>query len=351
MRILVLGGTQFLGRHIVEQALARGHEVTLFHRGKTNPHLFPEQEHVLGDRKESLEPLVGRRFDSVLDTSGYLPRVVQLSAGALSGTAPHYTFISTISVYADQLTRGQDETGTLGALDNPAREDITGETYGPLKVLCEQAVADTFTGRVLVIRPGLIVGPHDPTDRFTYWPVRLARGGTLLAPGPESTPVQLIDVRDLAAWTVAMIEAGHTGVFNATGPAGALSIGEFLAECGKGVGADSGARAEKVEQAKLQWVDGEFLVAEQVGAFTELPLWLPEEAWGMSSMNSVRAVKVGLRFRPLAETARDTLAWHRARVEKAEGAAGDFALKSGLSAEREAKLLESWAGYRAGRPA
>src|SRR4030095_11435959 len=211
MRILVIGGTMFLGRHIVEHALARGHEVTLFHRGKTNPHLFPDLEHVLGDRKESLEPLAGRRFDAILDTCGYVPRVVKLSAHALSGAAPHYTFISTISVYSDHKTLNQDETGPTGELEDPTREEITGDTYGPLKVLCEQAAAESFTGRVLVIRPGLIVGPHDPTDRFTYWPVRIARGGEVLAPGPEDTPVQLIDVRDLAAWTVEMMETGRTG--------------------------------------------------------------------------------------------------------------------------------------------
>jgi len=341
MRILVLGGTMFLGRHIVEHALARGHEVTLFHRGKTNPHLFPDLEHVLGDRKESLEPLSDRRFDAILDTSGYVPRVVQLSASALSRMAQHYTFISTISVYSDHATRNQDETGALGALEDPTREEITGDTYGPLKVLCEQAAADSFTGRVLVIRPGLIVGPHDPTDRFTYWPVRIARGGDVLAPGPESTPVQLIDVRDLAAWTVEMIETGRTGVFNATGPEVPLTMAQVLAACQHAAADAPGSR-----NAELHWVDSEFLVNEKVGPFSELPLWLPEDAWGITSMNIVRAVKAGLRFRPILDTARDTLEWHATRV----AGTPDYALQAGLTPEREQSLLQAFAGYRAARP-
>ena len=342
MRILVLGGTQFLGRHIVEQAIARGHEVTLFHRGKTNPGLFPELEHVLGDRKESLEPLAGRHFDAVLDTSGYVPRVVQLSASALSGVASHYTFISTISVYSDHKTRNQDETGPLGALEDPTSEEITGESYGPLKVLCEQAAAESFTGRVLVIRPGLIVGPNDPTDRFTYWPVRVARGGEVLAPGPEATPIQLIDVRDLAAWTLDMMETGRTGVFNATGPEVPLTMAEVLAACQR-----AAAEVGSGRKAEIHWVDSEFLVSEQVGAFTELPLWLPEEAWGITSMNIVRAAKAGLRFRPILDTVRDTLAWHASRT----AGTPDYALKAGLPPEREQSLLQAFAGYRAGRPA
>jgi 2'-hydroxyisoflavone reductase len=258
--------------------------------------------------------------------------------------APHYTFISTISVYSDHATRNQDETGALGALEDPASEEITGDTYGPLKVLCEQAAAESFTGHVLVIRPGLIVGPHDPSDRFTYWPVRIARGGEVLAPGPESTPVQLIDVRDLAAWTVEMIETGRTGVFNATGPAVPLTMAQVLAACQQAAGDAPGGR----KAAELHWVDSEFLVNEKVGAFTELPLWLPEEAWGITSMNIVRAVKAGLRFRPILDTVRDTLAWHATREGAAAG--GEYSLKAGLTPEREQNLLQAFAGYRAARP-
>jgi 2'-hydroxyisoflavone reductase len=265
--------------------------------------------------------------------------------------ASHYTFISTISVYSDHATRNQDETGALGALEDPTSEEITGDTYGPLKVLCEQAAAESFTGHVLVIRPGLIVGPHDPTDRFTYWPVRIARGGDVLAPGPESTPVQLIDVRDLAAWTVEMMETGRTGVFNATGPEVPLTMAQVLEACRRAA-ADAqggGRKAEKAEQAdkaELHWVDSEFLVAEKVGPFTELPLWLPEEAWGITSMNIVRAAKAGLRFRPILDTARDTLAWHSTRT----AGTPDYTLKAGLAPEREQNLLQAFAGYRAARP-
>jgi 2'-hydroxyisoflavone reductase len=333
MRLLVLGGTMFLGRHIVEQALGRGHDVTLFHRGKTHPELFPEAARAFGDRRESLEPLAGRRFDAVLDTSGYVPRVVQLSAAALSGAAAHYTFISTISVYADEKTRDQDEGGPLAALADPTREDVNGETYGGLKVLCEQAVAETFIGRVLVIRPGLIVGPHDPTDRFTYWPARMARGGDVLAPGPEAAPVQYIDVRDLAAWTLDMIEGQRTGVLNATGPAVPLTIGEFLTGCRDAARPSNGG----ADGVRFHWVDPEFLTAQNVAPFSDLPLWLPESAWGMSTVKVARAVAAGLSMRSLADTVRDTLAWHEARKD------GAVALKSGLSPEREAELLRAWA--------
>jgi 2'-hydroxyisoflavone reductase len=200
---------------------------------------------------------------------------------------------------------------------------------------------------VLVIRPGLIVGPHDPTDRFTYWPVRVARGGDVLAPGPESTPVQLIDVRDLAAWTVEMIETGRTGVFNATGPEVPLTMAQVLDACQRAAAdAPGGGPGGGGRRAELHWVDSEFLVAEKVGPFTELPLWLPEEAWGITSMNIVRAAKAGLRFRPILDTVRDTLAWHATRT----AGTPDYTLKAGLAPEREQNLLQAFAGYRAARP-
>ncbi len=207
MKLLVLGGTVFLGRHLVEAATARGHSVTLFNRGQHNPELYPEVEKLRGDRDSDLSALQGRRWDAVIDTCGYLPRAVRASAELLADAVDHYTFISSISVYADFHTPAMDESAPVGTLADETVEEVTGETYGPLKALCEQAAERALPGRVLNIRPGLIVGPHDPTDRFTYWPVRVARGGEVLAPGRPHVPVQVIDGRDLAEWTVRMVEA------------------------------------------------------------------------------------------------------------------------------------------------
>jgi 2'-hydroxyisoflavone reductase len=228
MDLLILGGTLFLGRHLVIAARERGHKVTLFHRGKTNPDLFPEVEKIHGDRKESLAPLAGRRFDAVIDTSAYVPRVAGMAARALAPHVGHYTFISTISVYANPRTPGQDEDAPLAALADEATEEVNGDTYGGLKVLCERVVAETLPGRTLTIRPGLISGPFDPTDRFTYWPERVAGGGEVLAPAPPAGTTQHIDGRDLAAWTIRAVESGRTGVFNATGPDYPLTFGESL---------------------------------------------------------------------------------------------------------------------------
>ncbi|MCE5207811.1 MAG: epimerase, partial [Chloroflexi bacterium] len=208
MKILVIGGTRFLGRAAVEAVLAAGHKVTLFNRGVSNPSLYPQVETIIGDRSMDLSLLKGRSWDAVIDTCGYVPRVVRMSASALSGSVGHYTFISTISVYSETWKTGIDENGVLGVLEDETTEEITGGAYGPLKALCEQAAEDAMPGRVLTIRPGLIVGPHDPTDRFTYWPVRVAQGGEVLAPDSPDYKCQVIDVRDLAEWNIRMIEAG-----------------------------------------------------------------------------------------------------------------------------------------------
>src|SRR5579885_1733748 len=231
MKLLILGGTVFLGRHIVEAALARGHEITLFNRRQHNGELFPEVEKLRGDRNGDLSALEGRRWDAAIDTSGYFPRVVRASAQKLSGAVDHYTFISSISVYADFTQVGMDENAPVGTLKDESVEEITGESYGPLKVLCEQAAEQAMPGRVLNIRPGLIVGPHDPSDRFTYWPRRLARGGDVLAPGRPERLVQLIDVRDLAEWNIRAAEARLTGLFNATGPSGELTMAQVIDAC------------------------------------------------------------------------------------------------------------------------
>lgn len=331
MKLLILGGTIFLGRYLVEAALAAGHDVTLFNRGRHNPELFRQVEKLRGDREaeaEGLAALRGRRWDAAIDTSGYVPRVVGASAHLLADAVEHYTFISSISVYADLSQPGADEEAPVGTLADEATEEITGETYGPLKALCERAAEQAMPGRVLVIRPGLIVGPHDPTDRFTYWPARVARGGEVLAPGRPEWVTQFIDVRDLAAWTIHMVQRRATGVFNATGPQEPLPFGELLAS----------SAAASGSSATFTWVGEQFLLDRGVQPWSDLPLWIPEldaSSAGFSRVNCRRAIDAGLTFRPLDQTVRDTLAWHGARPE------GET-LRAGLGAEREAELLRAW---------
>ena len=327
MNLLLLGGTIFLGRHLVEAALARGHQVTLFNRGQHNPDLFPQLEKLRGDRtnESDLQTLSSRHWDAVIDTCGYLPRIVRLSAQALASAVEHYTFISSISAYAEPPTPGMDENAPLARLADESVEEITGETYGGLKVLCEQAAAAVLPGRLLTIRPGLIVGPHDPSDRFTYWPARVQRGGAILAPGRPDAPVQVIDARDLAEWIIDLVECRQTGIYNATGPAYPLTMGEVLETCRQVAGTP----------ADFSWASDEFLLAQGVIPFTELPLWLPPEAAAMSQVSIATALSAGLSFRPLAATIADTLAWDATRPV-------DAPRKNGLAPQREAALLELW---------
>jgi 2'-hydroxyisoflavone reductase len=329
LRILFLGGTGFLGPHTVRAALARGHELTLFNRGKTNPGLFADVENLRGDRDGDLEALEGRSWDAVIDTSGYVPRIVGDSARLLAEAVQQYVFISSVSVYADFSTPGADESAPLGRLDDESVEEITGETYGPLKALSERAAEAEMPGRLTVIRPGLIVGPGDPTDRFTYWPVRVARGGEVLAPGDSATPVQLVDVRDLGAWIVHCVEAHVLGVYNALSPAGAWSMGDLLDACRNAAASD----------AKFTWVDAAFLEAQGIAAWSDLPVWLPAEGEyaGSGRTSAAKAVAAGLGFRPLRTTAADTLAWWQA-----ERAGDDPKLRAGLDAARERAVLEAW---------
>ena len=331
MRILVLGGTKFLGRAIVEAALARGHALTLFTRGETNPELFAgEVVRLQGDRDGDTAALAEGSWDAVVDTSGYVPRVVRQSTDALRDHVDHYTFISTVSVYAS-FAQGPDEESPTAKLDDPASEDVDRD-YGALKAACEDVV-ETLPFPTLIIRPGLIVGPHDPTNRFTYWVTRIARGAEVLAPGNPEAPVQFVDVRDLAGWTVRSIEESRMGVLNATGPERPLTMREALEDI----------RAATTSDAKLTWVSDEFLRERDIGTH-ELPLWLPDPQWhGLHEVDVSRAVAAGLRFRSVEETARDTLAWS---ANSAPEAPETYRTRpsAGMSDERERELLAAWHG-------
>lgn len=321
MRLLVLGGTKFLGRAVVECALARGHSVTLFNRGQTNPDLFPEVEKLRGDRERELGPLRRREWDAVVDPSGYVPRVVQRSAELLADAVGHYAFISSVSVYADFSAplREDSPLAPLGPEDSSEelRDDYA--NYGALKALCEQVVADAFPGRYTNVRAGLIAGPHDPTGRFTYWPHRVARGGDVLAPAPPGRKVQFIDVRDLGAWIVDLSEGRQSGTFNATHPG--VPWGELIDSCTRVV---DGA-------ARIVWVSGDFLAKHGVGEWMELPLWIQDPQWrGLHQTDVSRALGAGLNFRPLDDSVRGAF-------EHAE-----LTADAGLTAEREAQLLQAW---------
>jgi 2'-hydroxyisoflavone reductase len=335
LHILVLGGTGFLGPAFVEAARAQGHRLTLFNRGRTNPGLFPDLEQLRGDRDGQLEALEGRRFDAVVDTSGYVPRHVRLSAGLLAPSVAQYLFVSTVSVYRDFETPGMDETYPVGRLEDPTVETVDNETYGPLKALCEEAAEAAMPGRVTVVRPGLIVGPRDRTDRFTYWPARIDRGGEVLAPEGPDTPVQFIDVRDLAAFMVHTLETRTAGVFNADSPPGERTLGATLEAC----------RRTATRPAELVWVPADFLAAHEVRPWSELPVWIPAEGEyaGFARWSTAKATAAGLVHRPVEETVSDTLAWFRTLPAERRQA-----LRAGLDPAREAALLAAWRARSAG---
>jgi 2'-hydroxyisoflavone reductase len=318
MKLLFLGGTKFLGRHAVDAALAGGHEVTIFTRGQTNPELYPEVEHLLGNRDGDLDALRGRAFDGVVDTSGYVPRIVRQSAELLRDQVGRYVFVSSISVYED-FSEPVSESTPVAELADPSSEEIM-ENYGALKAACERVVEEVYGDRSARVRAGLIVGPYDPTDRFTYWPRRIARGGTVLGPGDPDARVQFVDARDLAAWLVKLALEGPGGTFNATGPAEPLTFAALLER----------ARAATGSDAEIVWVDEQRVLDAGVEAWTELPLWLPgTEHAGMARANISKALAAGLTFRPAEDTVVDTLAWDRT-VE------GD---RPTLAHEREQEIL------------
>jgi 2'-hydroxyisoflavone reductase len=328
LHILVLGGTGFLGPHVVEAALANGHTVTLFNRGKTNPHLFPELEKLHGDRKTGdLSALEGREFDAVIDNSGYLPKHVTQSATLLQ-TSGQYLFVSSVSAFRDQGKAGLVESDPVAPLTEPDTEDVMTH-YGALKAACEQAAEAAMPGRVTVVRPGLIVGPGDESDRFTYWPVRLARGGEVLAPGNPDDPVQLIDVRDLAAFMLLCVEKQLTEVYSAVGPSERLSVEDML----------EGIIAALGSTATLTWADAEFLASQEVEPWSQLTVWVPpgSDFGGLGAVNGSAAWAAGLTTRPIGEIAKDTLAWWNALPEERRKEP-----RAGLPAEREVEVLAAW---------
>lgn len=325
MKILILGGTKFVGRWVADVASRRGHEVTLFHRGQTNPDLFPNLEHLHGDRDGGLAPLEGRRWDAVIDTCGYVPRLVRASCELLADATSHYTFISTCSVYADQSEPGQDEDARLAELDDPTVEEITGETYGGLKVLCEESCRKCFGERALILRPGLIVGPHDPTDRFTYWPVRIASSPVVLG-APADAIVEFTDVRDLVEFVLDGMERRLAGAFNVTGPSPEkIRFEDFARECQKVAGT-----------AEVLFPQVEFLAENHVLPWSDLPLWTQPSEPGFSTRDTRRAIAEGLELRSASETIQSTLEWART----ASDGSGPFkSLRAGLTREREEKLI------------
>jgi 2'-hydroxyisoflavone reductase len=334
LRILILGGTGFTGPYQVRYALSRGHKVTTFNRGKTHPGELPnEVEQLVGDRNGKLDALKGRQWDVVIDNPTTLPAWVRDAAEVLQSNVERYVFISTISVYGEVKT-GSDENAPTEKYEgaDPYKETLEAmkaggyKTYGPLKALSEKEAEKWFPGKTLIIRPGLIVGPRDETDRFTYWPVRIDRGGEVLAPGSPDDPVQFIDARDLAEWTIRMAENRETGIYNATGPAKPSGIGGML----------DGIKGALKSNATFTWVAEDFLTQQKVEPWSDMPVWTGKDS-GLALAKIDRALSKGLTFRPLAETARDTLAWFRSLPQDRQAH-----LKAGLTPEREAEVLAAW---------
>lgn len=326
LRVLILGGTGFIGPHLVASLRASGHTVTLFNRGKNNAGLPADVETLKGDRNGRLDALERGSWDVVMDNSGYVPRHVRLSAELLQDRVERYIFVSSISAYRDLAKPGIDEDYPVAQLADPTVEKVDGETYGGLKALCEQAVERIYGTRATIIRPHYIVGPGDPTDRFTYWPVRVARGGEMLAPGTANDPVQLVDVRDLAEFMQRCAEEGISGRYNICTPPRAVSMGALLDTAKRITGSD----------ARYVWAPHPFLEAEGVLETGEIPFWPPPhgDTAGFALVDSTRAVGQGLKFRDLRETVADTLAWHRTRPAKER-----TELQAGLTPQREQELL------------
>ena len=329
LKILVLGGTGYIGPHMVREALRRRHNVTLFNRGKTNSALFRDLELLVGDRNNGLDALKDRSWDAVIDNSGYVPRHVTDSARLLSPSVSHYVFVSSISAYAS-FTGANDEDSPLATMPDESVEEVTGGTYGPMKALCEQrAVAEMGEDRVTILRPTYICGPGDHTDRFSYWPVRTMQGGEMLWPGTPQDKIQIIDVRDFANFVVDAVEQRISGTYNAVTPAGSYSMGELLAD----------SMAVTGTTVDPTWVSAEFIEAQNLAERGALPIWSPPtgEYAGVAYVNGERATARGLKNRPIKETARDVISWWKTLPEQRTQK-----VRAGPSAEREAEVLSLW---------
>ena len=328
-RLLVLGGTRFIGPPIVDAALARGHEVSLFNRGRTNPELFPQCEKLRGDRDGDMSALAGREWDAVVDTWTDMPRHVRSAAELLRDHVGQYLFVSSLNAVADLSKPHLDESAAKTPFDPKDEENASPELFGGRKARCEDLLEEILPGRNAVVRPGLIVGPRDASDRFTYWPVRVARGGEVLAPGTGDDPTQIIDARDLGEFVATLVERRTTGVFNVVGPDRKLPMRELLETCKAVSGSD----------ATFTWVDARFLLDQKVAPWTDMPAWLPslEPGEGFWTIDVRKAVGAGLRFRPLEASVRDTLAWWRTLPEDRRAK-----LKRGLPPEREREVLAAW---------
>jgi 2'-hydroxyisoflavone reductase len=326
LQILVLGGTGFIGPHMVREALRRGHSVTLFNRGRTNSALFPDLETIKGDRGGDLEVLQGRSWDAVIDNSGYVPRHVQNSARTLANSMSHYLYVSAISTYAS-WAQPNDEDSPLATIDDETIEEVTGETYGPLKALCEKrAIAEIGEDRLTILRPTYICGPGDHTDRFSYWPVRTMKGGEMLWPGSPEHTTQIIDVRDLANFVVDCAEQRIMGTYNTVTPAGGYTMGDLLAD----------SEAVTASSVEAVWVDESFIEEEGVAS---LPIWHARvgETAEVSSVSGARARAAGLKNRPVRETIRDLTTWWKTLPEERTKQP-----RAGLSTKREAELIAKW---------
>ena len=343
LRILILGGTRFIGVPMTQIALKRGHTVTFFNRGRTNSDLFPEIERIKGDRNGELEGLTGRSWDAVIDNSGYIPRHVRLSAELLAPRVQQYLFISSISVYPT-FSQPRTEDSAVGTLKDESVEKVDDETYGPLKALCEKAAEAALPGRVTVLRPGLIVGPDDSTDRFTYWPARAARGGDMLAPGKPTDGVQIIDGRDLATFALDTLEKRITGTFNLVSPPGLFTIGGIVNESIRA----AKSLAKPIPPPRAVWVTAEFLEKQKVEGWSDMPVWLAAKGddAAFAQTSAARALKQGLKITPLRKTVQDTLAWHLQRPEAARAR-----LKAGIAPERELEVLAAWRAETGSEPA
>jgi 2'-hydroxyisoflavone reductase len=335
LSILILGGTRFIGVPMTELALKRGHRVTFFNRGRTNADVFPQIERIKGDRNGEIDGLKGRSWDAIIDNSGYVPKQVKLTAELLAPTAKQYLFVSSISVYPN-FAEPRTEDSPVGKLADETVEKVDGDTYGPLKALCEKAAETAMPGRVTVLRPGLIVGPHDSTDRFTYWPARAARGGQMLAPGKPSDGIQIIDGRDLAAFAIDVLEQRTMGIFNLVSPPGMFTMGDVVNESIRA----AKAQVKPDPAPKAIWAPADFLASKKIEGWSDMPVWV--DAKGdekeFAGTSAGRAMKAGLKITPMRKTVEDTLAWHLKRPESER-----TKLKAGITPEREKEALDALA--------